>query len=104
MSYIFRGMEIPPYMEEGIARYVEKGRLPGDFLYGVLMNDLRRAVDYADDLNIKVIPAYIGYFYNNVPSVCWGSTERVVEWVGRTQEEREEILKISEYKPIEDFR
>jgi hypothetical protein len=103
MAYQFRGMSMPTYMEGGVIRFIEQGVLPGDFLRAVLSNDLRGAVDQADSVNFFCIPVYIGYFYNNVPSTCWGTKERMLEWSGHTQEEREEILALSTYKSLTEF-
>jgi len=53
----------------------------GDFLTAVLHNNLTEAVARADDENIKNLPAFVGYLYNEAPSLCWGSKERVAEWL-----------------------
>jgi hypothetical protein len=103
MTYKFRGLEIPDYMEPGIMRYIEKGSIPGDFLQAIIRNDLKGAIDYADDKNIGCLAAYIGYFYNNVPSLCWGSRENMLEWHDKTQEERTEILSLAEYNSLRDM-
>jgi len=86
--YEFRGFEIPDYMESGLRYYLEYGLEPGDFLTSIICNDLTRAVQHADDTNIKNIPAYVGYFYNHTPSICWGSKEKMKKWMETKQEER----------------
>lgn len=73
MSYTFRGMEIPDYMLDSLKRWVQDGITPGDFLDAILCNDLSRAVAHADDDNIHLIGAYVGWPYNEAPGGCWGS-------------------------------
>lgn len=79
--YRFREFYISKRMEGGIRRYIEEGILPGSFLKAVINNDLRSACTTADDENIKNLPAYIGYFYYEAPSECWGSKERMCRWI-----------------------
>ena len=81
MSYEFKGFYIPERMMGGITRYVEQGIPPGHFLSAVISNDLSEAVSRADEENIKNLPAYIGYLYNEVPSSCWGSPEKMKAWI-----------------------
>lgn len=80
-SYEFRGMTIPPIMLDALNGYIEHGYQVGHFLRAVLENDLKGAVDRADDVNIKVLPAYVVYLYNEAPAGCWGSKERVQNWI-----------------------
>ena len=79
--YIFREYYIPERMMESLERYVKDQVLPGDFLRAVISNDLTEAVGRADEENLRNLPAYIGYLYNEAPSRCWGSKERMEEWV-----------------------
>ena len=72
---------IPERMLPALNRYVKHGIVPGSFLYAVLCNDLKEAVACADDENIQQLPEYVRYLYNNVPSPCWGSVERVNAWI-----------------------
>ena len=88
MSYEFCGMVIPSYMEKGMYDYIKYGIEPGGFLRSVLANDLKEAVGKADDCNIKIIPAYVSYLYNKAPSSCWGSPEKVVNWMKDKREQR----------------
>ena len=79
---------IPPHMMEGLLLYIEHGILPGSFLCAVLTNDLKEALANADMHNIKNIPAYVSYLYNEVDSRCWGSREKVQDWVNAKALER----------------
>ena len=72
---------IPDYMQSGIELYINKGIPPGSFLTAIICNDLTTAVGQADNVNISNIPAYVNYFYNEVPSFCWGSKEKVIAWI-----------------------
>ena len=87
--YEFRGFYIPDYMMDGLKRYIEQGIEPGSFLTAVLCNDLNGAVGRADDQNVKNLPAYIGYLYNEAPSPCWGSPEKVKAWMKTKRSELE---------------
>ena len=80
-NYTFLGFHIPARMMPGIKRYVEDGVNPGGFLTAVIENDLSRAVGAADDENLSNIPAYIGWFYNQGPTGCWGSKEKMKAWI-----------------------
>ena len=80
-NYIFRDFYIPEYMMEGLRRYIDHGQRPGGFLTAVICNDLRQACATADDVNLRNIPAYVAYFYNEAPSPCWGSREKMDKWI-----------------------
>ena len=80
-SYEFRGFTIDADMLEGIRNYVDHGIEPGSFLSAVICNDLKAAVGAADYRNIRNIPAFVGYFYNEAPSACWGSNEKMIAWM-----------------------
>jgi hypothetical protein len=80
MSYTFRDFTIPDRMMGGIRRWIEHRVPPGDFLMAVLRNDLQEACGRADDENLRNIPAYVAYLYNEAPRECWGSPEKVAIW------------------------
>lgn len=84
-GYIFNDFYIRDDMLPGIRRYIEHGISPGGFLQAVVQNDLMEACGRADDENLKNLPAYVAYFYNNAPAECWGSTDRMRAWVERLQ-------------------
>lgn len=72
---------MPRETKEAIDRYVKDHLEPGGFLYAVLCNDLRGAVDEADGVNRHALFEIVKYLYNHCPSTCWGSEERVVAWL-----------------------
>jgi len=79
--YFFRGFYIPDRMMQGIERYVKHYVRPGGFLQAVICNDLKESVGRADDTNMRNLPAYVSYFYNEAPGNCWGSLERMEAWL-----------------------
>ena len=79
--YKFRQFYIPERMMGGIDRYINNRIRPGEFLCAVISNNLKEAVGQADDENILNLPAYVAYFYNEAPSGCWGSKEKMKAWL-----------------------
>ena len=75
MSY-----NIPEITRESIDAWVEDARPTGGFLRAVLSNDLREAFARADYDNSAAMHDIVSYLYNECPSMCWGSPERVAEW------------------------
>lgn len=80
-SYFFRDFRIRPDMIDAILRYIDDRIEPGGFLTAVICNDLREAVGRADDGNLANLPAFVAYFYNEAPSNCWGSKEKMDAWL-----------------------
>lgn len=72
---------VPASAKEGIDRYVSERVNPGDFLMAVLRNDLKSALQRADDENGPRIASIVSYLYNCCPEACWGSPEKVKEWL-----------------------
>jgi hypothetical protein len=72
---------IPPHMQESIRRYVVNRIAPGHFLQGVITNDLRMAVNHADETNLPLIKLYVQWFYNQAPAGCTGSRETMLQWL-----------------------
>jgi hypothetical protein len=79
--YTHRGIELPEELREKIDAYVKYGRHAGDFLQAVINNDLKGAVARADEDNLKVIPAIVGYLYNECPTRCWGGPGAYAIWM-----------------------
>ena len=84
----FKEFHIRDQMMSGIRLYIDEGELPGNFLRAVICNDLRMAVGYADEGNLRNIPAFVDYFYNVAPKDCWGSEERMLAWIKYKNSER----------------
>jgi hypothetical protein len=79
-KFVFKGMRVPMGLRSGIERYVEQGILPGHFLRAIISNDLKDAVQRADDDNLFMLAVYVAFFYNKCPMTCWGSKEKMLEW------------------------
>lgn len=89
MSYRFREWYIPERMLEGLRRYIDHGVPTGDFLRLIISNDFVHAVGHADDENVRNLPAYAGYMYNEMPGGSYGSKERYNGWISQKRVERE---------------
>lgn len=76
---------IPGYMIHGLVSYVVDRRPTGGFLYAVLTNNLQNTYAQADGTNEACVRAYVMFLYNDVPSSCWGSEERVEAWLNSTE-------------------
>jgi hypothetical protein len=72
---------IPEYMHNCISEYVENGKIEDSFLLAIVTNDLKAACASADSLNKHLIFEYVRFFYNGVPSICWGGPISVKDWV-----------------------
>lgn len=79
--YRFQEFYIPDRMMPAIKRYIEEKIAPGDFLTAVIQNNLTEACAMADDENLRNLPAYVAYFYNESPTNCWGSKKKMKAWL-----------------------
>ena len=79
--YKFQEFYIPERMMGAIDRYVKLGIHPGGFLEAVICNNFSGAVSRADEENMRNLPAYAAYFFNEVPFDCWGSREVMDAWM-----------------------
>jgi len=71
-----------PYRMQEVARaYVEDRHRPGDFLLAVLTNDLVGAFGHADAINAVAMAQWASWLYNEAPSTCWGSHDKVQRWL-----------------------
>jgi hypothetical protein len=68
---------------EGLRRYIDHHIPTGHFLEAVLSNDLKEAVGRADEGNMRVLPELVSFLYNEAPGACWGSPQRVKEWLAK---------------------
>lgn len=72
---------IPALTLDSITAYVSHRRPVGGFLTAVFEHDLFEAVGRADENNLRALRHIVAYIYNEVPSVCHGSRERVDAWL-----------------------
>jgi hypothetical protein len=80
-TFTFHGKGIPEYMQYDLVSYLEHKIMPGDFLLHVLSNNLRGAIQAADDHNLWLVPVYVAFLYNHADSRAWGSKEKVEVWL-----------------------
>ena len=72
---------IPSLTRQSIDVWATTHRPCGHFLTAVFSNDLYGAISHGDLDNLRAIPAIVAYLYNEVPCTCWGSPEKVKEWM-----------------------
>jgi len=72
---------IPELTKRTMDNYVNHGIPMGDFLQAVFRNDLIDAIGRADEQNMANLKLIVQYMYNQLPSDCWGSKERIKAWV-----------------------
>ena len=82
-----------PHMASAVARYVEFGLIPGDFLQAFLRNDLFEAVGRADAQNQANIVEWVRWFHNQVPTSCYGSVANIKQWVDLRKAARKHYIK-----------
>ena len=87
-DYLFNEYFIAADLVEALELYVSDGQVPGSFLEAVLCNDLAQACARADWINMRNIPAFASWLYNEAPHACWGSREKIAAWVERKKLER----------------
>ena len=79
--YTFRDYYIPEHMQASLELYIREGIPVGSFLEAVLCNNLRGAVAKADDENLRNLPAYVNYLYNDAPVGCHGNADNYNKWL-----------------------
>ena len=77
---------IPENIKGSLDRYINDGIKPGDFTYGVLINDLAMAVGHADVNSRKHLKEIVAYVHSNLPPDSHGSKETVQEWMKSVRE------------------
>ena len=72
---------LPEHLRDGMRRYIEQHIRPGDFLFGVLINNFMEACGHADAISSQFLPDIATFLHNEAPSGCWGSTRKVEAWL-----------------------
>lgn len=80
LRYALNRLQIPDYMHGGLVRWIHEGVRPGSFLAAILENDLKGAIENADENNITRIYGYMQFLYTSAPAACWGSKDKVFQW------------------------
>ena len=76
--------DFPQDFSEGLKRYIEHGIRPGSFLSAVLEGDLYEAVARGSDDSLRSIAELVKNITWHLPADCFGSKERVSEWLHRS--------------------
>ncbi len=82
---------LPIHMQSAACRYIEDGEISDDFLIAVLSNNLVKAAGRADTVNQLALFVWAIWMYNEIPSIAWGSKERVYEYAAKQRIRRAEI-------------
>lgn len=77
---------IPSSTREGLVRYRNLRTEIGGFLRAVLENNLTEACARADQHNLRALPAIVAWCYHQLPSLSWGSPNKVAAWLRREDE------------------
>ncbi len=72
---------LPEHMLDGVRAYILHGRPTGHFLEALFSNDFMGACARADGENLAAIVRYATFLFNIAPKDCYGSPERVAEWI-----------------------
>ena len=72
---------IRPDIVQALNDYGQHHHGVGDFLVACLKNQFHEAVCRADHTNRHTLPEIAKYMYNELPSQCWGSPEKVTAWL-----------------------
>ena len=80
--------KVPEHILPSIIAYVKQGRPVGGFLNAVLSNNLLESFKRADDINCIHMFDIVNYLYNEAPSTCWGSPEKVEIWLKMHRESK----------------
>ena len=88
-TYQFRHWRIREDMVDALERYVRDGVPLGDFLSSVVANNLCEACGRADEDNLRNMPAFAAWIYNECPRDAWGSIAIYNAWIEKHQRARQ---------------
>jgi hypothetical protein len=71
---------VPTHMLGAMIRWIEHAIPADSFMQAVIENNLKAAVQNADNDNIHLIPLYVSWLYSNAPANCWGSLRNTECW------------------------
>jgi hypothetical protein len=72
---------VPDHLHDGLTEYIATRRPVGHFLTACLSNDLKEACARADETSKTRLWHVVFFLYNYAPGTCWGSPEKVMEWL-----------------------
>ena len=73
--------KLPEHIRPGFQEYIEHRIQPGGFIMAVLCNNLVESFGRADEINQGRLFDIVSFLYNEAPSICWGSQEKVEAWL-----------------------
>lgn len=79
---------VPVHLRGGLENWIRYGIEPGGFLYAVLTNDLRGAMNRGDETSRKYLFGIVSWLWNRAPAACWGSPETVELWASEAPRRR----------------
>lgn len=68
---------LPSSMVGALIAYAKHGAPLGGFLTALVENNFINVVSSADSTNSRLLKEYALFLYNELPSPCWGSKEKV---------------------------
>lgn len=71
-----------------IYNYCENAGTPGDFILGLLTNDLRRVFAHHDSINRDYIEGSIIYITNYMPHGSYGTPDLIYKWIEKRKIEK----------------
>ena len=74
---MFDEQGVPGHIRDALRRWVLNADMGGHFIEGLLTNNLTEAITQADLVNRRALYDIVIWLYNNTPSGCWGSKEKV---------------------------
>lgn len=83
---------VRPDTLDSLDLYVTEGIPTGGFLEAVLCNNLMESFGRADMGNRLALFEICSYVYNELPSGCHGSPEKVQAWLEMKHQERKETV------------
>lgn len=83
---------VPARIKAGILHYWREQIPTGSFLRAVLENDLRGAFQRADLECRQNLFWICCYLWNEVPAACWGSPQKVKDWLEMPKAEHQDLL------------
>lgn len=72
---------VPENIAGALKRYIEHGIPPGSCTTAILAHDLFDAFGRADETTAANMRDIVRWIYNEAPSICHGSRERVDAWI-----------------------
>lgn len=72
--------KLPEHIRYGMFRWIEFGNVPGDWMCYLLTNNLVLTWGFADEINRAHMGDIVDFIYNEAPSQCWGTQEKIDAW------------------------